>query len=246
MPQPRRRPMPPSRRPTRSKPARRSSRRPPSRSRRRPRRRPVPPRRTMPPTRQGCATVETTAKQRTQRCHAEPASPASRPSVRRQPRQRRRPSRRSTDPNRPAGIARPDKPDDLKLISGVGPKIEGILHSLGIFTFAQVAAWQKAERDWVDGYLNFKGRIDRDDWVKQAKALARAATTNIVQAFSGNGRCRERTDGRARSERCDPSRPRCLRARRQSAVGVPAERDRAVERNFDLRVRLRPYGKCRG
>ncbi|MDZ7600044.1 MAG: NADH-quinone oxidoreductase subunit E, partial [Hoeflea sp.] len=63
------------------------------------------------------------------------------------------------DKNRPAGIARPQAPDDLQLISGVGPKIEGILHSLGIFTYAQVAAWKKAERDWVDGYLRFKGRI---------------------------------------------------------------------------------------
>ncbi|MDP2120681.1 MAG: NADH-quinone oxidoreductase subunit NuoE, partial [Hoeflea sp.] len=37
------------------------------------------------------------------------------------------------DKNRPAGIARPQTPDDLQLISGVGPKIEGILHSLGIY-----------------------------------------------------------------------------------------------------------------
>ena len=92
-------------------------------------------------------------------------------------------SRRSTDPNRPAGIERPDKPDDLKLISGVGPKIEGILHSLGIFTFAQVASWQKAERDWVDGYLNFKGRIERDDWVKQAEALARGGVAEYIRVF---------------------------------------------------------------
>src|SRR5690606_30478737 len=60
------------------------------------------------------------------------------------------------DRNRPAGMERPEQPDDLKLISGVGPKIEGILHGLGIFTFAQVASWKKAEREWVDGYLNFR------------------------------------------------------------------------------------------
>ena len=77
------------------------------------------------------------------------------------------------DKNRPAGIERPAAPDDLKLISGVGPKIESILHELGIYTFAQVAGWKKAEREWVDGYLNFKGRIDRDDWVKQARWSAR-------------------------------------------------------------------------
>ena len=93
------------------------------------------------------------------------------------------PSRMLADPNRPAGIEKPEKPDDLKLISGVGPKIEGILNSLGIFTFAQVASWQKAERDWVDGYLNFKGRIDRDDWVKQADALARGGVEEYVRVF---------------------------------------------------------------
>lgn len=87
------------------------------------------------------------------------------------------------DKNRPAGIERPATPDDLKLISGVGPKIEGILHELGIFTFAQVGAWKKAEREWVDGYLNFKGRIERDDWVKQAKALAKGGEAEYIRVF---------------------------------------------------------------
>jgi len=76
------------------------------------------------------------------------------------------------DADRPQGMARPDKPDDLKKISGVGPKIESRLNDLGIYTFEQIAAWQKAERDWVDSYLSFKGRIERDQWVSQAKALA--------------------------------------------------------------------------
>ncbi|RWQ39433.1 MAG: NADH-quinone oxidoreductase subunit E [Mesorhizobium sp.] len=87
------------------------------------------------------------------------------------------------DKNRPAGIARPALVDDLKLISGVGPKIEGILHSLGIFTYAQVASWKKAEREWVDGYLSFHGRIDREDWVKQAKALAKGGVAEYIRVF---------------------------------------------------------------
>lgn len=87
------------------------------------------------------------------------------------------------DKNRPAGIKKPAKPDDLKLISGVGPKIEGILHELGIYTFAQVAKWKKAEREWVDGYLKFHGRIERDDWVKQAKALAKGGEAEYVRVF---------------------------------------------------------------
>ncbi|WEZ83790.1 NADH-quinone oxidoreductase subunit E [Rhizobium sp. 32-5/1] len=87
------------------------------------------------------------------------------------------------DERRPAGIEKPATVDDLKLISGVGPKIEGILHELGIFTFAQVAGWTKDERDWVDGYLNFKGRIDRDDWVKQAEALAKGGEAEYIRVF---------------------------------------------------------------
>jgi peptide/nickel transport system ATP-binding protein len=73
----------------------------------------------------------------------------------------------------PSAMKKPAKPDDLKKISGVGPKIEGILNDLGIYTYAQVASWKKAERDWVDARLKFHGRIEREDWVKQAKALAK-------------------------------------------------------------------------
>lgn len=69
------------------------------------------------------------------------------------------------------------------MISGVGPKIEGILHSLGIYTFAQVAAWNAAEREWVDGYLRFKGRIEREDWLNQAKALAKGGEAEYIRVF---------------------------------------------------------------
>ena len=87
------------------------------------------------------------------------------------------------DKNRPAGISKPATVDDLKLISGVGPKIEGTLHGLGVFTFAQVASWKKAEREWVDGYLKFSGRIERDDWQKQAKALAKGGVAEYIKVF---------------------------------------------------------------
>ncbi len=74
---------------------------------------------------------------------------------------------------KPRGVKAPKTPDDLKLISGVGPKLEGTLNGLGIFKFTQIAKWTKAEIDWVDDYLSFKGRIERDDWIKQAGALAK-------------------------------------------------------------------------
>lgn len=85
--------------------------------------------------------------------------------------------------NRPAGIERPAAPDDLKMISGVGPKIEATLNGLGIYTFEQIAKWKKAEREWVDTYLKFSGRIERDDWVKQAKALAKGGEAEYIKVF---------------------------------------------------------------
>ncbi|TSE01753.1 NADH-quinone oxidoreductase subunit E [Mesorhizobium intechi] len=126
--------------------------------------------------------VEALAKQRNgPTAKAEPAAAFKAPEAKGPATKPAKPS--LEDKNRPAGIDRPAAVDDLKLISGVGPKIEGILHTLGIFTFAQVASWKKAEREWVDGYLSFQGRIDRDDWVKQAKALAKGGVAEYIRVF---------------------------------------------------------------
>ncbi|KIN61409.1 ATP synthase subunit E [Sulfitobacter noctilucae] len=67
--------------------------------------------------------------------------------------------------------------DDLKLISGVGPKLEQTLNDLGIYRFDQVATWGESEIAWVDARLRFKGRIIRDDWMSQAKTLAEGGET---------------------------------------------------------------------
>jgi large subunit ribosomal protein L15 len=77
---------------------------------------------------------------------------------------------------RPEGLDAPrGAPDDLKKIGGVGPKLEGTLNELGIHHFWQIAAFTPDNVAWVDSYLSFKGRIDRDDWIGQAKALAAEA-----------------------------------------------------------------------
>ena len=67
------------------------------------------------------------------------------------------------------------EPDDLKKISGVGPVLEGKLHALGITTFAQIAAFSADDIARVDDALSFKGRIERDDWIAQAKKFAEEA-----------------------------------------------------------------------
>lgn len=76
------------------------------------------------------------------------------------------------DFTRPVAITKPAKPDDLKLIAGVGPKLEKVLNGLGIWTFAQIAQWTPNEVAWVDDYLQFEGRIERDEWLAQAARCA--------------------------------------------------------------------------
>ncbi len=64
------------------------------------------------------------------------------------------------------------EPDDLKKISGVGPVLEGKLHQLGVTKFAQIASFTPEEIEKVDDRLNFKGRIERDGWIAQAREFS--------------------------------------------------------------------------
>jgi len=63
--------------------------------------------------------------------------------------------------------------DDLEQIVGVGPMLAELLHDVGVFYFWQISEWSPGDVDYVDGkLLHFKGRIERDDWVGQARQLA--------------------------------------------------------------------------
>lgn len=68
--------------------------------------------------------------------------------------------------------ARDGKADDLKKISGVGPKLEVLLNKNGVFHFDQIAAWSQEEIAYMDDQLSFKGRIERDGWLDQAAGFA--------------------------------------------------------------------------
>ena len=66
----------------------------------------------------------------------------------------------------------PNAPDDLKLIVGIGPVLERMLHQLGVSTYRQIARWSERDIDEFDARLpEFPGRIRRDAWVTQARAL---------------------------------------------------------------------------
>jgi predicted flap endonuclease-1-like 5' DNA nuclease len=70
-------------------------------------------------------------------------------------------------------------PDNLKRISGIGHVNEEKLNELGIWTFAQIAAWTEANAEWVGSYMAFPGRIEREDWIEQAAKLAKGIETEF-------------------------------------------------------------------
>jgi len=84
--------------------------------------------------------------------------------------------------------ARGGKPDDLKLVKGIGPKMEKLCNKLGFYHFDQLASWTADEVAWVDANLEgFKGRVSRDEWVAQAKILAEGGTTEFAKKVEKGG-----------------------------------------------------------
>ena len=75
--------------------------------------------------------------------------------------------------------------DDLKMIKGVGPKLETMLNELGFYHFDQIAGWSAAEVAWVnDNLTGFKGRASRANWVEQARKLASGQETEFSKRVS--------------------------------------------------------------
>ena len=80
------------------------------------------------------------------------------------------------NPARPGNLleaARDGQPDDLKLIDGVGPVLEELLHKNGVYHFDQIAAWNAREIAFIEDQIDFKGRIVREKWKQQASKLAK-------------------------------------------------------------------------
>lgn len=72
----------------------------------------------------------------------------------------------------PVKAVSPEERDDFKKISGVGPRLEQVLNERGILRYAQLAGLSKAALKKLDGELDLEGRVTRDDWAGQAKALS--------------------------------------------------------------------------
>jgi predicted flap endonuclease-1-like 5' DNA nuclease len=80
--------------------------------------------------------------------------------------------------------ARPDV-DDLKRIRGIGVLIEKKLNSLGIVHYEQVANWTGADIERISQILDFKGRIERENWIEQARILATGGQTEFSRRADG-------------------------------------------------------------
>jgi len=66
-------------------------------------------------------------------------------------------------------------PDNLARIKGIGPKSVEKLHALGVFHYDQIAAWNFDNARWVGAAIGAAGRVERDKWIQQARALVESA-----------------------------------------------------------------------
>jgi len=77
--------------------------------------------------------------------------------------------------------ARAGGKDNLQLIKGVGKVLEGVLNETGIYHFDQIANLSADEVSWLDNSMSFPGRIEREEWVAQARDLAAGKATEFSQ-----------------------------------------------------------------
>ena len=104
------------------------------------------------------------------------AKPAAKPKAAPKPKATAKPKTRTTKTK-----AKPAAKDDLKRIKGIGPQNEGRLNKAGITQFAQIAGWNAKDQREMGERLSFPGRIEREEWVKQAKVLAKGKTTAFAK-----------------------------------------------------------------
>jgi predicted flap endonuclease-1-like 5' DNA nuclease len=99
--------------------------------------------------------------------------------------------------SRPLGLVAPrgGVADDLKRIKGIGKQNEARLHGLGVWHFNQIAAWSAENVKWTGSYLAFRGRIDREKWISQAKDLAAGRDTEFARRVDAGLVKTSRDDG---------------------------------------------------
>ena len=102
--------------------------------------------------------------------------------------------------------ARGGKADNLTRIKGIGPANEAKMNKLGIWHFDQIAGWTKGEVQWAGSYLAIPGRIEREEWVKQAKVLARGGETAFSKRVDKGSVPTSRASAKAKASSTGPKR----------------------------------------
>jgi predicted flap endonuclease-1-like 5' DNA nuclease len=114
-----------------------------------------------------------------------PTAPETRAGAGEAPSPQPAPAPAASRSKRPQGLAAPrgDTPDNLQRISGIGPKLEKTLQDLGFFHYDQIAAWDQTEVDWINEHLRFRGRVEREQWIEQARLLAEGEEERFGQVY---------------------------------------------------------------
>ena len=86
---------------------------------------------------------------------------------------------RAVKPDAVRGAASGENADDLKRIRGIGVLIEKRLNAMQIVSYDQIANWTSGDIDRVSQTLDFKGRIERENWVEQARILSSGGNTEF-------------------------------------------------------------------
>lgn len=87
----------------------------------------------------------------------------------------------SSDPDKPERLSAPrdGDADNLKRVKGIGPANEKKLNAFGVYHFDQIANWSAGQAEWIGKELSFPGRIEREEWIEQAKVLASGGDTEF-------------------------------------------------------------------
>lgn len=85
----------------------------------------------------------------------------------------------ATGQGRIGASARSADPDDLKRIRGIGVLIEKKLNALGIYAYDDIANWTAADIERISDALDFRGRIERENWIEQARILSSGGNTDF-------------------------------------------------------------------
>lgn len=106
------------------------------------------------------------------------AAPAPAPKPEAKPAPAPKPKAKVSKPKpKPAPVTK----DDLKRIKGIGPQNEARLNDVDVIAFSQIASWSAKDQREMGERLAFPGRIEREEWVKQAKVLAKGGTTDFAK-----------------------------------------------------------------